>query len=687
MSDYVEEGVPFYRSKEIIQKYKYGISPTSFYITEQKFSEIEKKYGAPAENDILITSVGTLGIPYLVKSGERFYFKDGNLIWFRKQDDLLSKFIYFWMQTEQGKAALLETAIGSSQQAKLEKRFAREIEVIKRDDRLEIIAKDIVFHFPRRGYLGKGLVITLDKFTAVRMYDKVQRLWKAQLKDLRGQIQQSSNDIEKARLKKIVDYMRTVEMAVVISEDAGEEDKFKQQGLDIKPHRDRMNRLDKNTAEVEDNFKDPAHPLQLVFVCAMWLTGFDAPTVSTLYMDKPQKDTLMQTIARANRVISWQINGKSKINGEIIDYYNVFRNMKKALKDYAQGEEGLDEPPVREKAELFRLLEEAIQQGLAFCREKEIALDEVLSSKNVFENLGRLEAFADILLSKDEWRKAFNVYENTISSLYEAYKPEILGRDAVRPVAVFHYLRGIIESKIDQQDISALSLRISELLDESVVVDNAEKFAVLEHSAEYQMVQKGKTWDLSKINFEKLKEDFQQTTYKNIEIADLRAFIERRLEQMLQQNITRTDFAQRLQQIIDAYNAGGSSAENSYEDLMDFLKEMQEEDERHVREGLSEDELELFDLLKKDRMTQDETQKVRLAAKSLLHRLLEEAPKVLVQDWYKDSQSQKIVRTAVEQVLDENLPDTYDRILFKEKCDTVFELMLDYASTDRKWAA
>ena len=578
--------------------------------------------------------------------------------------------------------------LDDAQQAKLEKRFAREIEVIKRDDRLETIAKDIVFHFPRRGYLGKGLVIALDKFTAVRMYDKVQRLWKAQLKDLRSQIQKSSNDIEKARLKKIVDYMRTVELAVVISEDAGEEDKFKQQGLDIKPHRERMNRLDKNTADVEDNFKDPAHPLQLVFVCAMWLTGFDAPTVSTLYMDKPQKDhTLMQTIARANRVTSWQINGKSKINGEIIDYYNVFRNMKKALKDYAQGEEGLDAPPVREKAELFRLLEEAIQQGLAFCREKDIALDEVLGSQKVFENLSRLEAFADILLSKDEWRKAFNVYENTISSLYEACKPEILGRDAVRPVAVFQYLRGIVESKIDQQDISALSLRIGELLDESVVVDNAEKFAVLEHSAEYQMVQKGKTWDLSKINFKKLKEDFQRAIYKNIEIADLRAFIERRLEQMLQQNITRADFAQRLQQIIEAYNAGGSSAENAYEELMNFLKEMQEEDQRHVREGLSEDELELFDLLKKDRMTQDETQKVKLAAKSLLHRLLEEAPKVLVQDWYKDSQSQKIVRTAVEQVLDKNLPETYDRILFKEKCDNVFERMLDYASTDRKWAA
>ena len=122
-------------------------------------------------------------------------------------------------------------------------------------------------------------------------------------------------------------------------------------------------------------------------------------------------------------------------------------------------------------------------------------------------------------------------------------------------------------------------------------------------------------------------------------------------------------------------------------DLWSAADTLRAEDERHVREGLSEDELELFDLLKKDRMTQDETQKVKRAARSLLHRLLEEAPKVLVQDWYKDSRSQRTVRTAVEQVLDKHLPTTYDRVLFKEKCDAVFDLMLDYASTDRKWAA
>jgi type I restriction enzyme R subunit len=395
----------------------------------------------------------------------------------------------------------------------------------------------------------------------------------------------------------------------------------------------------------------------------------------------------MQTIASANRVSSYQINGVTKTNGEIVDYYNVFRNMKKALKDYAQGQDGLADPPVKEKAELFTLLDDSIQQGLAFCQEKGVALGEILRTKDVFKNVGRFNQYADTLLGKDEWRKTFNVYENTITSLFEACKPEILGKDVVRCVAVFQYLRGVIDSIIEQKNIDAVSLRIGQLLDESVVVDPSEKPVVKEEEARYLQIKQGRIWDLSKIDFEKLKEDFKATEYKNIEIADLRAFIQLKLDQMLQQNRTRTDFAQRLQQIIDTYNAGGSSTENYFDDLMKFAQSMKDEDERHVRDGLTEDELELFDLLKKDTMTQEETQKVKLAAKSLLRRLCEEHPKVLVQDWYKDSQSTKVVRAAVEQVLDQNLPESIDRVLFKEKCDNVFEMMLDYAAQGRKWAA
>jgi type I restriction enzyme R subunit len=573
-------------------------------------------------------------------------------------------------------------------QEKLEKRFATEMQVITRDDRLETIAKDIVHHFPRRGYLGKGMVIAVDKFTAVKMFDKVQWHWKAEIKALVGNIAQTKNDVERQRLKKILEWMRRVEMAVIISEEAGEEQKFDDRKLDIKPHRDRMNRIDEHGHDVEDNFKDQTHPLQLVFVCAMWLTGFDAPTVSTLYLDKPmQGHSLMQAIARANRVTPCQINGVEKKNGEVVDYYNVFRNMKKALKDYAQGEDGLDEPPVKDKESLFTLLDDAIDQATAFCTSQGIALAEVMAHEDVFAKLGLFNGFANTLLGNDDARRSFYVYENTVSALYEACKPEVLTRGRARAVAALAYLRGVTEALIHEQDIEKVVQRIAELLDESVVVDNAETFKVKDFEAQYQIIKRGKLWDLSKIDFDKLRQDFGTATYKNIEIADLRQFITHKLELMLAQNSTRGNFAQRFQKIIDAYNAGSTSTEQYFDDLVKFTADLQAEDERAAREGLTEDELEIFDLLCKESMTQMETQKVKLAAKALLHRLQDEPPRVLVQDWYKTDQTRRIVRSAVAEVLDRELPqESYDRALFQTKCDNVFHLVLDCAAQGRKWA-
>ena len=575
--------------------------------------------------------------------------------------------------------------LDDAQQTKLENRFAKEIEVIKREDRLETVAKDIVYHFPRRGYLGKGMVVSLDKFTAVKMYDKVERLWKEQIKELRGQIKKAEDPEEKNLLQRRLDYMRSLEMAVIVSEEGEEEKKFAKQKLTIKPHRDQMNKLDEHGHDVEYNFKDPADSLQLVFVCAMWLTGFDAPTVSTLYLDKPMKDhTLMQTIARANRVTSWKINGIEKSNGEIVDYYNVFRNMRKALKDYAQGQEGQEDVPVQEKGELFKLLDDAIAQGTAFCMELGINVGALLQGQDVFKNIDAFEEYADKLLTKDEWRKGFAVYENTITGLYEACKPEILGKPVVRSVAVFQYLRGVVDAIIEQKDLDAVGIRIGELLDESLVVDGGGRLK--EGKPEFRITQSGKTWDLSTIDFERLKEDFQESKYKNIEISDLRAFIGHKLDHMLQENSTRTDFATRLQGIIDEYNAGSSAADNYFGELVRFAKELKDESERHIREGLTEDELELFDLLKKNKMTKEETQKVRLAAKSLLHRLREETPSVLVTDWFRDSQSKSRVRSEVERVLDAHLPQSFGRAVFTEKCNNVFDLMLNYASQGVKWA-
>ena len=576
--------------------------------------------------------------------------------------------------------------LDDAQQAKLERQFAREVEVIKRPDRLEQIAKDIVYHFPRRGYLGKGIVVSVDKFTAVRMYDKVQRLWKEEIKNLVGRISKSTNDVEKAKLKRILAFMRETDMAVVISFENSEDEvkRFADQGLDIKPHRDRWNTLDAQGHDVEYQFKDPEHPLRLVFVCAMWLTGFDVPSLSTVYLDKPMKDhTLMQTITRANRVCSYIINSITKENGEIIDYYNVFRNMKKALASYAlggssPGDKTNESIPVEEKDKLVVLLDEAIAQGLSFCRSHDIDLASLTREDDIFKNLSQFYDYADILLTRDEWRKEFIVYENTISAIYEACKPEILSDPRIL-VAVFQYLRGVVDSRISDVDIKQVSLKIAELLDESVVA-NGEGFRQQEYGTEYKIVQQGKTWDLSQTNFDQLKTDFNQVKHKHIEIADLRRFLEKKTEQMLQQNVTRTNFAQKFQAIVDQYNAGGSTTENYYEALVDFAKKLKEEEERHIREGLTVEELELFDLLQKDRMTAAEIQQVKLAAKSLLNRLQGQQPKVLVQDWHRDDQIKLRVKSVVEEVLDQNLPDTYTRMMFSEKCNKVFDLIFNRAN-------
>ncbi|MCB9939338.1 MAG: type I restriction endonuclease subunit R [Planctomycetaceae bacterium] len=591
------------------------------------------------------------------------------------------------------------------------------------------------------------MVITLDKFTAVTMYDKVQHHWKEKLKSLRGEIRSlgtparggdasgksaqatdgsysgksaqatggfdsgKSAQATRDRLKRQLDWMKRVEMAVVISEDADEEKKFADRGLDIKPHRKRMESVDNEGHDVEYNFKDPDHPLQLVFVCAMWLTGFDAPTVSTLYLDKPMRGhTLMQTIARANRVTSHKIcslgtparaaggTGKSahptncphcvqKTHGEIIDYYNVFRNLKKALRDYAEGSDDGD-LPVQNKSVLFDLLNQAIDEATKFCEGNDMPLDEL--SKNagqIFKSVKIFGDYADILLSDEQVRKSFYVYENTVSALYDACKPEIFGDPIVRRVAVFQYLRGVVDALIEGQDVSEVQRRITELLDESLVVDDSAREVVKESKEEWKIIQSGRVWDLSKTNFEKLKHEFKAVEHKNIEIADLLAFIKKKLDEMMKQNLTRRDFAVRLQAIIDKYNSGGSSNENYFDELVSFAGEMKSEDERHVREGLSEDELEIFDLLSKDKMTEAESQKVKLAAKALLKRVLEEHPRVLVEDWFKDAQTRKVVRDALEEVLDFNLPDSYDKQLFQRKRDDVFDAILDYALSGVKFAA
>jgi len=306
------------------------------------------------------------------------------------------------------------------------------------------------------------------------------------------QIKKSEDPEEKNLLQRRLDYMRSLEMAVIVSEEGEEEKKFAMQKLTIKSHRDRMNKLDEHGHDVEFNCKDPGDPLQLVFVCAMWLTGFRRSHCLNVVLDKPMKDhTLMQTIARANRVTTWKINGIEKRNGEIVDYYNVFRNMRKALKDYARGQEGQECVPRSRKGELCKLLDEAIDQGTAFCMELGINVSALFAEPGCVQEDRRFPGICRQIANQDEWRKGFAVYENTITGLYEACKPEILGKPVVRSVAVFQYLRGVVDAIIEQKDLDTVGIRVGELLDESLVVDGGGRLK--EGKPEFRITQSGKT--------------------------------------------------------------------------------------------------------------------------------------------------------------------------------------------------
>ncbi|QTH41651.1 type I restriction endonuclease subunit R [Cohnella sp. LGH] len=558
------------------------------------------------------------------------------------------------------------------EQKRLENHYAKELEVIKRDDRLEVIAQDIAYHFPRRGFLGKGMVVCVDKFTAVKMYDKVTYHWKEEIKKLNTEIN-SANDNEKRReLKRIVDYMRGVQMAVVISPEDGEEEKFSDQGLSIKKHRDYMNAVDENGFDIEDHFKNENHPFQLVFICSMWLTGFDAPSVTTLYLDKPMKGhTLMQAIARANRVFP------GKDNGIIVDYLDVFKFMKRALADYATSEDG--NMPVKDIEKLVDLLNQAIENTTEFCGAIGININELVAAHDTFKKLDLFESFADTILQNDEWKNEFKVHSNTVDMLYESLRPDIFKMDwnNLLKEAIL-YLRGIIDGKIRPEKLEEARKKIDALLDGSVIAERATT---------YEIAKQTKEIDLSKLNIDELREQFKKIKYKNLEIANLRDYITSKLAQMLKKNITRSNFAVLFQNIIDNYNAGGSTNDDFFEKLLEFMEKLKAEEERHIKEELSEEELEIFDLLRKEKLTAAEEKKVKLAAKMLYETLTQKKSELFVVGWHNDPQPKEKVKKEIITVLNSFLPESYERDVFTQKSNRVYEHIIDQAITGFGWIA
>lgn len=597
-------------------------------------------------------------------------------------------------------AILEEENLTEEQKSKLDKQFSTLMNVVRRDDRLEEIAKHIVKHFPYRLDVEddegrrrpmKAMVISIDKFTAVKMYDKVQYHIKEEIKELRRKIITEKNPELKTRYEKAIAFMTETKMAVVISQegsDKEEEKVFSEAGLDIRPHRQLLDHPDEDGRNIEDYFKDPNNTYRIVFVTAMWMTGFDAPSVSTLYLDKPlQNHTLMQTIARTNRVI------EGKKNGLVIDYFGVFRNLKIALAAYAEGTKGRknedeeDEYPAKEFEELLSLLDQAIVEAKLFCNELGADLDKILSmGEKGFKEIELFQEYANIILAKDEYRKQLGLFVNTIVSLYDSAKPEVYEFPIVKKNRdVLQYLRDVVDRNVDQDEaVERAKKKIEELLDTSIVgKGDLQDATILDYK-----IDASKQIDLSKLNFELLRSEFPDKKHKNIQFADLRELLEVKLKQMMAQNKTRGSFLENFQKIIDDYNSGSISIEEAYEELVKQAEALNAEQQRAAKNEMTEEEQELFDLLKKEKLTKEEEKLVRLAAKSLLVKLYDSKNKILIQEWHKEKATQEKVKREIQLVLGSLLPETsYDRLVFSQKVDVAFQHFYELAQMGRGFAA
>jgi len=557
---------------------------------------------------------------------------------------------------KEGIDRLLEEAeLDEAQEKKLEREFSREYHLITRGDRLEKIAEDIVEHFTERGQLGKGMVVSIDKATAVKMYDKVRKYWKQKIDRLMKQMNKLSGP-ERQDVEKKISYMRETDMAVVVSSSQNEVAEMKKKGVDIAPHRQRMVREDLDT-----KFKDPDDLFRLVFVCAMWMTGFDVPSCSAIYLDKPMRNhTLMQTIARANRVF------KDKVNGLIVDYVGVFRNLQRALAIYGSGSGGGVKPgeePVKAKAELVAMLKTAIAQTVQFLKEVGVEVEPIIAAKG-FERVKLLDEAVDAVLVNDTTKKRFINLSNTVNRIYKAILPDPQANEFVPVCALFRAIQLKIEALQPEADVSEVMEKVEGLLDESIT---AKGYVIRGPVTPYG---KKKLIDLSEIDFKALKKEFAKER-RRMEIERLRGAINSALEKMVRLNKTRVDYLEKFQQMIDEYNQGAANLEEFFERLLKFVKELQEEEKRGVSEGLSEEELAVFDLITKPEMklTKKEEGQVKSIARELLETLKRER---LVLDWRKTQATRASVRVAVEDKLDE-LPRVFTREIYTQKCNAVYQ--------------
>lgn len=548
--------------------------------------------------------------------------------------------------------AIEQADLDVNQQEKLEREFAKEIHVLTAQQRLESIAKDFVGHYSDLWTSGKAMFVCLNKVTCVRMYNLVQEAWAKEISRLERESKNVTQQ-EAQELNRKIAWMKETEMAVVISQEQNEIQTFQKWGLDIRTHRQKMEKR-----ELDKEFKDASNPLRVVFVCAMWLTGFDVKCLSCLYLDKPLKaHTLMQTIARANRV------AEGKSNGLIIDYIGIVRALRKALADYTanvNGQIGAD--PTVDKEQLIARILETIDSAKVFLKEHDFQLQELLDAKD-FEKVALLRQAANAVSGSLEERKKFQTYASELIRMMKYADRQDLAQTNRKEyeaiAAVYHEL----QKKRKSANNTELMVEIDRIISEYVQIESPS-----------DEVTPSRQFDISKINFDLLQREFAKAKTKNVILKDLDELIQKRLDVMLFSNPQRINYYERYQQIIEAYNSEQNRAtiERTFMDLTDLANSMDQEEQRYVREGFSSDEeLSLYDMLFSNNLSKQDIQKIKKVAVDLLSKV---KAKIAELDHWTDKQETKAaVDNLIRDTLWAELPECYDEITISGYRQKIYE--------------
>lgn len=537
--------------------------------------------------------------------------------------------------------------LATEEEDKLEQEFSTFYHLISREDRLNKVAEDIVTHFTARGYDGKAMVVSIDKKTAIRMYVKVKEQMQRYIAKLNIAVSKAKDDHEKDAIREQIHKHEDIDMAVVVSQSQNEIADMKEFEIDMRPIRSRI--LDE---DLETKFKDPTDNLKIVFVCAMWMTGFDVPNLSTLYLDKPLKNhTLMQTIARANRVYP------GKTNGLIVDYIGVFRNLQKALAVYAITKDGSGDI-IQDKDELVQTMFSFIVATRQFLETLKLNINDLLEAKDV-EKIQLIDMFTNRILGTEQTKQRYLELAGNVHRYYKAILPDPKAEDYYQEVTAYKVIASRIREVIDEEtDVSHVKKDLEDLLDRSI------------RAGEYVIKDTPKIKDLSKIDFQALRKFFDDSDTKNIEAEQLSAELEEKIKEMVKKNKLRKRFLDRLNVLLSEYNSGSHDLDAFFNQLVELANELSEEDRRAISENLTEEELAVFDLLRKDDLNPDETDQVKKIAKELVTRLKLEK---LALDWKKKEETRADVKVTIRALLYDNLPEpTYSKTDCEDRTQKVY---------------